>query len=317
MKAVFLDADTVDQGDLDLGPLHSLLPELNLHRSTLPHQVRGRIEDCTIVLLNKVRLDRDLLQCCSQLRLVCVVATGTDNIDLDAASELGIRVCNIRAYCSASVTQHVFGMILQLTQFLPEHDRLARGGDWQNHSQFCMLRYPVRELSGLNMGIVGLGELGRSVASTARAFGMRVATSRRSEADRREGRVSLRDLLRQSDVLSLHCPLTPETHHLIGKRELALMKPDALLVNTSRGALVEPAALAQALRSGKLGGAGIDVLEQEPPAAGNPLLDPTLPRLILTPHVAWSARQARQRAVDETLQNIRAFLAGRPRHLVN
>jgi len=317
MKAVFLDADTVNQGDLDLQALHRLLPELSVHPSTSPEQVGERIADCTIVILNKVRLDRAMMRSCPGLRLVCVVATGTDNVDVDAASELGIRVCNNRAYCTASVSQHVFGMVLQLTQYLVEHDRLARGGDWQAHSQFCMLRYPVRELSGLKLGIVGLGDLGRSVAGIARAFGMQVLVCRRDATDRREDRVSLQDLLSTCDVVSLHCPLTPETHHLIGERELALMKPDALLINTARGALVDPVALAAALRSGRLGGAAIDVLEQEPPTAGNPLLDPALPRLVLTPHVAWSARQARQRAIDETLENIRAFLAGKPRHLVN
>lgn len=316
MQAVFLDTDTLDRGDLDWQPLQALLPGLRRHGHTGPQQVAERVAGCEVAILNKVRLDRSVLQACPSLRLVCVVATGTDNVDLAAARELGIAVCNIRGYCSASVVQHVFAMILHLTQYLGDHDRLGRGGAWQRHTTFCMLQNPVRELAGRTLGIVGMGELGSAVAGAAGAFGMRVLACQRGESDQRAGRLPLAALLQQSDVISLHCPLTPDTRHLIGRAELAAMKPDALLINTARGALVDAQALAEALRLGRIGGAGIDVLAEEPPVRGNPLLDPTLPRLLLTPHVAWSAVESRQRALQQTVDNIRAFLDGAPRQLV-
>jgi glycerate dehydrogenase len=312
MRAVFLDSETLDRGDLDLQPLRQWVRDLEVYGHTGVADIAGRIENAEIVILNKVRMSRELIQGARTLRLVCLAATGSDNVDLEAARECGVQVRNIRAYCSASVVQHVFAMVLSLTQYLEEFNTLARSQAWQQHPHFCMLSCPQRELAGLTLGIVGHGELGKAVHRTAGAFGMEVLVSQRPGQPVGPGRVSLEHLLRASDVVSLHCPLNEQTRHLIGERELALMKPDALLINTARGALVDSKALAKALRNRRLGGAGIDVLEQEPPAAGNPLLDPSIPRLILTPHIAWAARQSRQRAVEQIGENIQAFLKGAP-----
>ena len=312
MRAVFLDSETLDRGDLDLQPLRQWVPELAVYRHTGVADIAGRIDGAAIVILNKVHMSRQLIEDAGALQLICLAATGSDNVDLQAARQRGVKVCNIRGYCSASVVQHVFAMMLSLTQYLEEFDALARGGAWQKHPHFCMLNHPQRELSGLTLGIVGYGELGKAVYRTAGAFGMRVQVGQRSGQPVSPGRVSLEHLLKTSDVVSLHCPLNEQTRHLIGQRELALMKPDALLINTARGALVDPRALADALCTGQLGGAGIDVVEQEPPVASNPLLDPSIPRLILTPHIAWAARQSRQRAVEQIAENIQAFLQGTP-----
>lgn len=312
MLAVFLDSETLDRGDLDLGPLVQASPGLKVYSSTAPAEVAERIADAQVVILNKVRMNEELIRSAGKLRLICLAATGSDNVDLDAARQCGVQVCNIQAYCSNSVAQHVFAMILSLNQYLDDFDKLARGGAWQQHPHFCMLSRPQRELAGLTLGIIGYGELGKAVASVGKAFGMQLLLCQRpggSVSD--ENRVSLDELLRLSDVVSLHCPLNEHTQHLIGEKQLALMKPDALLINTARGGLVDPLALARALREGHIGGAGIDVLETEPPVGGNPLLDPDIPRLIVTPHIAWATLEARQRAVNQMAENILAYLDGR------
>jgi glycerate dehydrogenase len=313
MLAVFLDSETLDRGDLDLQPLRKCVSHLQVYGHSRPEDIPDRIRGAQVIILNKVRMTRELIEASDSLRLICLAATGNDNVDLEAARERGIQVCNIRAYCSGSVVQHVFAMILSLTQYLPEFDRLGRSGAWREHPHFCMLSCPQRELSGLSLGIVGYGELGRAVQRVAESFGMRVLISQRpGHTEHPADRVPLDSLLEVCDVLSLHCPLNEHTRQLIGKRELARMKPDALLINTARGALVDAQALADALRAGRLGGAGIDVLEQEPPVDGNPLLQPDIPRLIVTPHIAWAAREARQRAVDQIAENIRGFVEGQP-----
>jgi glycerate dehydrogenase len=237
-------------------------------------------------------------------------------VDLVAAAELGIAVCNLHDYCTASVVQHVFGVLLVLTHRLREYDALVRTGAWQRGGQFCLLDFPIRELAGRNLGIVGYGTLGKGVAQVARAFGMQVLIANRPGGTREAGRIDLHDLLPRVDVLSLHCPLSPATQGVIGAHELALMKHDAVLVNTARGALVDSAALADALRGGLLGGAAIDVLPQEPPVDGNPLLAGDIPNLIVTPHIAWAAREARQRCIDEMAANVRAFRSGERRNRV-
>jgi glycerate dehydrogenase len=244
------------------------------------------------------------------LRLVVLAATGTNNVDLAAARERGIAVCNLRDYCTASVVQHVFGLLLALTQRLLEYDALVRSGAWQRGEQFCLLDFPIRELTGRRLVIVGYGTLGKAVAHAARAFGMEVLVADRPGGERVAGRQHLDELLPQADVLSLHCPLTPHTTGLIGAAELARMKRDAVLINTARGALLDAAALVEALRAGRLGGAGIDVLEQEPPVDGSPLLASDIPNLIVTPHVAWAAREARQRCLDEMAANVEDYRRG-------
>jgi glycerate dehydrogenase len=269
------------------------------------------------VLVNKLRMSRERMAASSALRLITVAATGTNNIDVDAARERGIAVCNVRDYCTTSVTQHVLAAILLLTHRLREYGSVAVDGSWGRNPQFTMLDFPIRELSGRVLGIVGHGALGRSVAQAARAaLGMRVLVANRPGAERAPGRLDLHEMLPQIDVLSLHCPLTPATENLIGPPELALMKPDALLINTARGGLIDSDALAGALRARRIGGAAIDVLTQEPPVDGSPLLAADLPNFLLTPHIAWAAREARQRCLDEMAANIEAFLRGDSRNRI-
>ena len=316
MRAVFLDFGTVSNGDLDTGPLERVLPGLVIHQQTSTEQVAARITGFEVVFANKAVIDRAAIAANPQLRLIALTATGVDNVDIAAARESGIAVCNLRDYCTQSVVQHVFAMLLALTHRLRDYDALVRAGGWEQAGQFSTFPYPIRELRGRVFGIVGHGTLGRAVGRAAASLGMRVEIANRPGGPRLEGRADLDELLPRADVLSLHCPLTDATRGLIGSARLARMKPDAVLINTARGALVDAAALAGALKSGRLGGAGIDVLEREPPPPGHPLLDPSVPNLILTPHVAWAAREARQRCLDELALNVVDFLAGRRRNRV-
>lgn len=309
MKAVFLDYDTVSNGDLDTSELAASVGDLTLYSSD-ESRTQERIHDADIVLLNGLKLPREMLYGAPSLKLVALAATGTDNVDLTAAQERGIAVCNVRGYCTASVVQHVWGLILSLTQHVAEYARLATDGTWSKNDALIELRHPIRELKGRTFGIVGWGELGKGVARVADAFGMRVVIANRRGEKPSPERLDFADLLAAADIVSLHCPLNDSTRNLIGARELALMKHDALLINAARGALVDGSALAAALKAGRLGGAGIDVLPQEPPRDTEPLLDPDIPNLILTPHVAWAAQQARQRCLDEMAANIKDFLRG-------
>ncbi len=311
MKAVFLDYATVSpDGDLDPKRLRKCLPSLDFRMHTEQRAIGNVIADKHVVLLNKVQMNAELIDSARQLELIVVSATGTNNIDLHAAARRNVAVCNVVDYCTQSVVQHVFGTLLLLTHRLREYDALVRTGGWQKGDQFCLLDYPIRELSGLTMGIVGFGALGSAVARTARAFGMEILVANRPGGAPQPGRLELQEMLPQVDVLSLHCPLTDATRNLLGEREISLMKRDSVLVNTARGALIDSAALAQALRARRLGGAAIDVLPQEPPVEGDPLLGGDIPNLIVTPHIAWAAREARQRCVDEMAANVEDFLAG-------
>jgi glycerate dehydrogenase len=309
VKAVFLDYDTVSNGDLDTSGLSAAVEDLRLCESD-DSKTAERIRDAEIVLLNKVELSRELLQAARSLKLVAVAGTGTDNVDVAAARELKVAVCNVRGYCTSAVVQHVWGLILSLTQHVSDYARLAQNGSWTRNEAETVLSHPIRELHGRIFGVVGWGELGRGAAKVAEAFGMQVVIANRRGQKLKPGRMELAQLLAVADIVSLHCPLDDSTRGLMGERELALMKPDALLINTARGALVDGIALRLALEAGKLGGAGIDVLPQEPPLDGDPLLAPDIPNLIVTPHVAWAAREARQRCLDETAANIRDFLGG-------
>jgi glycerate dehydrogenase len=316
VKAVFLDYDTVSTGDLDVSELRAAVGELTLCDAD-DSQTAARIRDVEAVLLNKVELSRALLRAAPKLKLIVVAGTGTNNIDIVAARELGIAVCNVRGYCTASVVQHVWALILSLTQHVSGYSQMIRSGSWSQNEALMVQAHPIRELNGRVFGVVGWGELGRGTARIAEAFGMRVVVANRRDASPRPDRLGLDQLLAVSDIVSLHCPLDPSTRGLIGARELSLMKPDALLINTARGALVDGGALAMALKAGRLGGAGIDVLPQEPPLDDEPLLDPQIPNLILTPHVAWAAHEARQRCLDEMAANIRDFAGGRRRSRVD
>jgi glycerate dehydrogenase len=311
MNAIFLDYATVSfNADLDPASLHRALPKLELRDHTRQQDVAAAIAGAEVVLVNKLRLTREIIEGAADLKLIALAATGTNNVDLDAARERGVAVCNLRDYCTASVVQHVFGVLLSLTHKLREYDALVRSGAWQRGEQFCLLDYPIRELTGRKLGIVGYGTLGRGVARATQAFGLEVLVANRPGGERVPGRLDLDELLPQVDVLSLHCPLSPATTGLIGARQLGLMKPDAVLINTARGALIDSQALADALHAGRLGGAAIDVLPQEPPVDGNPLLAGDIPNLIVTPHIAWAAREARQRCIDELAAIVEDFRRG-------
>lgn len=318
MKAVFLDYATLGADELNPEPLFEVMPELEIFDRTEDRQRAERTKDAEIVLTNKVRLDSVLLDGAPSLRLIGLAATGTDNIDLGHARDRGVAVCNIRAYCSQSVVEHVFAVLLSLTHSIGRFDRSAKAGEWQKARDFCLLTHPIRELSAMTMGIVGHGELGRRVAAIARQFNMQVMIARRRGADVMEGdgRTSFAEMLERADVISLHCPLNDATRKLFAAAEFARMKSDAILINTARGGLVDTAALVEALSNGEIGGAAIDVLSQEPPADGDPLLDYRGDNLILTPHIAWATAEARQNAIDELAANVRAFLNGENRNRV-
>jgi glycerate dehydrogenase len=321
LRAVFLDFGTVSHDDLDTTSLERVLPGITLFATSTGAEVDERIAGCEFILTNKLQITRARMRAVPGLRFIGLTATGTNNVDLEAARELGIAVCNIRDYCTVSLAQHVLGVILLLTHRFREYGQAAIDGTWSRSGQFTVPGAPIRELTDKILGIVGYGTLGKAVARVARdALGMRVLVAQRPgtsvgrDADTTtsigEVRVTLDELLRTADVLSLHCPLTPATTGMIGARELALMKPDALLINTARGALVDLDALVEALRAGDLGGAAIDVLPEEPPVDGSPLFAPGIPNLIVTPHIAWAAFEARQRAVDELALNVEDFLRG-------
>ena len=317
MRAVFLDYGTVSNGDLDPASLERAVPGLVIHAQTTPAEVPARIAGFEVVFANKSVIDGATIAANPQLKLVALTATGVDNVDLAAARAAGVAVCNLRDYCTASVAQHAVALLLALTRRLGDYDALVRAGRWQQAGQFSVFPYPIRELQGRALGIVGYGTLGRAVADIARALGLRVEVANRPGGSPAPGRRDLDEILPELDVLSLHCPLTDATRGLVSRERLARMKPDAVIINTARGALVDARALADALKAGKLGGAGIDVLEREPPLPDHPLLDPAIPNLILTPHVAWAAREARQRCLDELALNVESFLSGGRRNRVD
>ncbi|HYQ37422.1 MAG TPA: 2-hydroxyacid dehydrogenase [Pseudomonas sp.] len=316
-RAVFLDHPSLDLGDLDLAPLRSRFAELVLHAQTAPEQVAERLQGAQVAISNKVMLDAATFAACPELRLVLIAATGTNNVDLAAARAHGVTVCNCQGYGTPSVAQHTLMLLLALATRLPDYQAAVRAGRWQQASQFCLLDFPIVELEGKTLGLLGHGELGSAVAQLARAFGMRVLLGLLPGRQAVDGRLPLDELLPQVDALTLHCPLNEQTRNLIGAREIALMKPGAFLVNTARGGLVDEQALADALRAGHLGGAATDVLSVEPPRDGNPLLAPDVPRLIVTPHSAWGSREARQRIVGQLAENAAAFLAGTPMRVVS
>ncbi len=287
---------------------------------TGPGELYERLEDATIAITNKVVLRGELLERLPKLQLIAEAATGTDNIDVAWCRAHGVAVCNIRGYAARTVPEHALMLMLALRRQLLAYRADVATGKWQQSPMFCFFDHPIRDLHGATLGLVGSGSLGKGVARLAEAFGMRILwAARKGVAEVRDGYVSFAEVLAQSDVLSLHCPLNDATRGMIGEAELRAMKPEAVLINTARGGLVDEAALARALKEGWIAGAGFDVLSQEPPRDGNPLLDPALlssPRFILMPHVAWASAGAMQTLADQLIENIEAFVKGENRNRV-
>ncbi len=309
--AAFLDFATIGP-HVDTRALDALVNVAYYARSDAA-DMPSRVAPCEIVILNKAELAGAVIEASPRLKLITLTGTGADNVDVAAAKGRGVAVANTRGYASAAVVQHVFALVLGLTQQISGYHALVRSGAWQRGTMFALFDYPIRELAGRTLGLVGYGTLGQAVGRLGECLGMRVMVSARPGTKDSEvplGRHPFAEVLEDADVLSLHCPLTPATKHMIGAPQLQRMKSDALLINTARGGLVDGEALAHALRTGEIGGAGIDVLAQEPPAAGDPLLAPDIPNLIVTPHIAWAAQEARQRALDQVTENIADFLRG-------
>ncbi|MXR31938.1 Glycerate dehydrogenase [Pseudomonas sp. E141] len=309
-RAVFLDHPSLDLGDLDLGPLRNCFSELQLFARTSRDEVSERLKGATVAITNKVVIDATAMAANPELKLILISATGTNNVDLDAARQHGITVCNCQGYGTPSVAQHTIMLLLNLATRLGDYQKAVGAGRWQQASQFCLLDYPIVELEGKTLGLLGHGELGSAVGRLAEAFGMRVLLGQIPGRPARPDRLPLDQLLPQIDALTLHCPLNEHTRNFIGARQLAQLKPGAFVLNTARGGLIDEQALADALRSGHLGGAATDVLSVEPPTQGNPLLAADIPRLIVTPHNAWGSREARQRIVGQLTENAQGFFSG-------
>ncbi|MBC3348860.1 MULTISPECIES: 2-hydroxyacid dehydrogenase [Pseudomonas] len=316
-RAVFLDHPSLDLGDLDLGPLRNCFSELQLFARTSRDEVSERLKGATVAITNKVVIDATAMAANPELKLILISATGTNNVDLDAARQHGITVCNCQGYGTPSVAQHTIMLLLNLATRLGDYQKAVAEGRWQQASQFCLLDYPIVELEGKTLGLLGHGELGSAVGRLAEAFGMRVLLGQIPGRPARPDRLPLDQLLPQIDALTLHCPLNEHTRNFIGARQLALLKPGAFVLNTARGGLIDEQALADALRSGHLGGAATDVLSVEPPTQGNPLLAADIPRLIVTPHNAWGSREARQRIVGQLTENALGFFSGTAQRVVS
>jgi len=307
----------LNPGDLSWAALEKLGPTV-IYDRTPPNEVVPRAAQAEIVLTNKTLVERHHIEQLPELRYIGVLATGYNIVDVAAARARNVPVTNVPAYGTRSVAQMTFALLLELTQHVGHHAQTVRDGRWTQSPDFCYWDYPLIELDQLTLGIVGLGQIGRAVADLALAFGMKVLahSSSAPAAPRPDIRsVDLEELFRQSDVISLHCPLTPETKHLVSRERIACMKTSALLLNTSRGALIDERALADALNAGKIAGAGLDVLSVEPPPADNPLLQAR--NCIITPHISWASRAARSRLLSRAIGNVQAFLSGQPTNVVN
>ncbi|MDE7153088.1 MAG: D-2-hydroxyacid dehydrogenase [Muribaculaceae bacterium] len=312
MKIVVLDGYSVNPGDMNWDSL-AALGDLTVYDRTAPDEVIGRVGDAAVVITNKVPLTGDMLRQMPDLKYVGILATGYNIIDLDVARELGIVVTNIPAYSTDSVAQMVFAHLLNIVQRIDLYTDEIRAGEWCRCADFCFMKFPHMELAGKTIGIVGFGNIGRAVARIAAAFGMKVVTPTSKPASllpEYVEKVTMQELFRRSDVVSLHCPLTPQTRHLINADTLSQMKSTAILINTGRGPLVDDRALADALNNGIIHAAGLDVLTAEPPGEDNPLL--TARNCWFTPHIGWATVEARRRLLDIAVENFRSFLAGTP-----
>ena len=313
LHIVVLDRDTLVNRPFDFDFPHTL----SSYGTTEAHETLERIRGADIVITNKVVISAQAFAENPQLKLVAVTATGVNNMDVEAAKQNGTAVCNIRAYGNESVAEHAFMMMITLMRNLPAYQRDVAAGLWENSPFFCHLGAPMRDLNGKTLAIFGRGNIGKTLATYAQAFKMNVVFAEHKNAQSvRDGYVSFDEAIRSADVVSLNCPLTPQTANMIGEAELQRMKPGAILINCGRGGLVDEAALVAALKYGQIGGAGFDVLTQEPPRDGNPLLKARLPNLIVTPHIAWASQEAANRLFDILVDNINRFVAGNPQNLV-
>lgn len=317
MKAVFLDYASLDKNDLDFSQLDAVFDELILYPTTSAEQVIDRIKNVDVVITNKVVINVEAIQQSHTLKLILISATGTNNVDLAQARKQGIVVCNCQGYGTSAVAQHTLSLMLALSTALIQYDRAVKQGEWNKASQFCLLDFPIVELAGKTLGIIGYGELGKAVAKLAEAFGMKILVGSLPNRPHQEGRIAFEALLPQVDYLSLHCPLTDETRDLIDVEAFDAMKSTAFLINCARGGIVNEQALADALSQGKIAGAATDVLTVEPPKNGNVLLDVDIPNLIITPHSAWGSVDARQRIVQQMVENVEAFRKGQSIRKVN
>ena len=315
MKIVVLDGQALNPGDLSWQCLEQFGTVTVYDRTENATQ---RIGDADIVLVNKVPLTADVIGSCPNLKLICCLSTGYNVVDIRAARDRGLPVCHVPDYGTRAVSQFTIGLLLELCHRIGHHDQMVHDGAWTSCPNFCFWDTPQMELAGKTMGIIGFGRIGQAVGHIARALGMNVlahSRSRRPEGESIAAYVDLDTLLAESDVISLHCPLFPETTNLINAAAIAKMKDGAILLNTSRGPVIDEAAVAEALRSGKLRGAAMDVVTVEPIDPNNPLL--TAPNCILTPHMAWAPVETRQRILDVTVESIRNFLSGTPSNVVN
>ena len=317
MRAVFLDFGSVTRGDMDCTALEQAISPWNFYDETTADQVAERIKEAEVIVCNKFSIDRATIFSAKRLKLICVAATGVNNIDLAVAVERNIPVCNVRAYATPSVVQHVFMLMLNLSRHFVEYRQLVKNGHWQTSTHFCPLDFGIEELSGKILGVIGFGELGRAVAEMAKAFGMQVLIAEHKGNPSRTGRIAFDQVMSQADFLTLHCPLLEETRHLISRREFELMKSTAYLINTARGGVVDETELLRSLSSGRIAGAATDVLQAEPPVHGNVLLQYPQTNLIITPHVAWASRQSRQRLLNQIAGNIHNFFQNKPFNQVN
>ena len=315
MNIVILDAYTANPGDLSWDALAGL-GSLAVHDRTDDADIVARARDARIVLTNKTVLSRDVIAALPGLECICVLATGHNVVDIAAARDHGVTVCNVPEYSTPNVAQAVFALILELTNRTGHHDRTVHEGRWAACEDFCYWDGDLVELAGLTLGIVGYGRIGQAVACVGRAFDMRILAHRRAATGTIEGGAyaDLDRVFAESDIVSLHCPLTPDTKELVNAARLATMRRTAFLINTARGGLVNEGDLAAALDAGTIAGAGLDVLTVEPPAASNPLLKAK--NCVITPHIAWATRNARRRLIAATVGNVRAFLGGAPRNVV-
>ena len=313
LQIVILDRDTLVNRPFEFDFPHTL----SSYGTTEAHETLARIRGADIIITNKVVISAEHIAANPQLKLIALAATGVNNVDVEAAKQNGTAVCNIRAYGNESVAEHAFMMMITLMRNLPAYQRDVAAGLWENSPFFCHLGAPMRDLNGKTLAIFGRGNIGKTLATYAQAFKMNVVFAEHKNAQSvRDGYVSFDEAIRSADVVSLNCPLTPQTANMIGEAELQQMKPGAILINCGRGGLVDEAALVAALKYGQIGGAGFDVLTQEPPRDGNPLLKARLPNLIVTPHIAWASQEAANRLFDILLDNINHFVAGNPQNLV-